>query len=106
MTATNNTRRVSCGAAPGMRSPGEARPGNDNRRQRLLLLAMAAVVAPVVTAVHWPVLSCKAIGFDDEEYLHSAIVTEPGWTSTMRAFREVLAPSTVRGYYQPLAMIS
>ncbi|MHC4239824.1 MAG: tetratricopeptide repeat protein [Planctomycetota bacterium] len=73
----------------------------------LLLLVLLVVLAACVTFTHWPALSAQASSFDDEQYLHrNALVQDPGWTSTWRFLSEVLRPSTVGGYYQPLAMIS
>jgi protein O-mannosyl-transferase len=72
-----------------------------------LLVALAAFVAVVVLLVHWPALSARALSFDDNQYLtENPLVRNPGWNSAGRFLGEVLRPSTVRGYYQPLAMIS
>jgi hypothetical protein len=61
----------------------------------------------VILAVHWPALSAKALSFDDNQYLiDNPLVKTPGWNSASRFLCEVLKPSTVGGYYQPLAMIS
>jgi tetratricopeptide (TPR) repeat protein len=44
---------------------------------------------------------------DDEQYLtENILVHHPSWTSAERFLLEVLEPSTVKGYYQPLTMIS
>ncbi len=44
---------------------------------------------------------------DDKEYLlENRLVQHPSWDSVGRFFSEVLEPSTVRGYYQPLSMVS
>ena len=44
---------------------------------------------------------------DDGEFIvHNALVQNPGWTSAKRFLSEVFEPSTVHGYYIPLAMIS
>lgn len=65
------------------------------------------VVALVTAAVHWPVLSSTAVVKDDAEYLvNNPLVQDPGFDSLARFWGEVLAPSTVAGYYQPLAMTS
>lgn len=61
----------------------------------------------LVTVCHWPVLSAGALSFDDHQYLaQNPLVQRPCWDSVRRFFGEVLSPSTVRGYYQPLAMTS
>jgi tetratricopeptide (TPR) repeat protein len=68
----------------------------------LLLAACAAVLA-----VHWPTLSAQALSSDDSQYLaHNFLVQNPSWTSAKIFLTEVLEPSTVEGYYQPLPMIS
>lgn len=52
-------------------------------------------------------LSARVILFDDDQYLmHNHLVRHPSWNSAKRFLEEVLSPSTVEGYYQPLAMIS
>ncbi|MHC4575685.1 MAG: tetratricopeptide repeat protein, partial [Planctomycetota bacterium] len=72
----------------------------------LLALLMLAVGA-VVLVGHWPALSAKVFSFDDTQYLtKNRLVQNPGWHSAKRFLTEVLEPSTVNGYYQPLSMIS
>ncbi|MGB9625541.1 MAG: tetratricopeptide repeat protein [Phycisphaerae bacterium] len=66
------------------------------------LLLIVAVIA-----VHRPVLTCQALTFDDQEYLtDNDRVRNPSWRGAAQFLTEVLAPATVKGYYQPLAMIS
>jgi len=68
--------------------------------------ALALVTAAGVVA-HWPVLSARALCFDDEAYfVDNWLVQNPSWQSAATFFREVFKPSTVGGYYQPLTMIS
>ncbi len=75
------------------------------RTGRLALLCV--VVAAVVAAAHWPALSARAVSFDDDQYFVSnGLVRSPSLTSAWRFLSEVLEPSTVNGYYQPLNMIS
>jgi len=65
------------------------------------------VTGLLVLAAHWPCLSAGAHSFDDEQYLHkNRLVQNPSWASARRFLSEVLDPSTVGGYYQPLTMIS
>jgi len=72
-----------------------------------VLVLLLVVVGGCVVVAHWRGLSAQASSFDDEQYLHkNKLVQEPGWNSTWRFLSEVLTPSTVGGYYQPLAMIS
>ncbi|MFH0981537.1 MAG: hypothetical protein V2A79_08365, partial [Planctomycetota bacterium] len=64
-------------------------------------------MAALVAAAHWPALSAKAFAFDDSQYLtENPLVQNPSWSAAWRFLREVLEPSTVNGYYQPLSMIS
>ncbi len=61
----------------------------------------------IIFATHWPALSAKALFFDDDLYLtDNLLVQNPGWSSAKQFLVEVLEPSTVHGYYQPLTMIS
>jgi len=73
----------------------------------LRLLGLALLIVGITAVAHWPVLNAKAISFDDGEYLtENELVQNPSWTSASRFLTEVLKPSTVKGYYQPLTMIS
>ena len=72
-----------------------------------ILLLLVTIVCLLVLNVHLPALSARALCFDDSQYLmDNPLVQYPSWTSTWRFLREVAEPSTVEGYYQPLAMIS
>jgi len=72
-----------------------------------LPLVLIAAVCIAVLITHWPALSTRALSFDDYQYLVENVpVQNPSWESARRFLTEVLAPSTVGGYYQPLAMIS
>ena len=76
-------------------------------KQSTLLAILLVVVAVCVILAHWPALTAEASSFDDQQYLHeNKLVQNPGWSSTWRFLSEVLEPSSVGGYYQPLAMIS
>jgi len=76
-------------------------------RQILSLMVSAGLAAIIVAAVHWPALSAGALSFDDNQYLtENHLVQNPGWNSIRQFVVEVLEPSTVRGYYHPLSMIS
>ncbi|HNQ24059.1 MAG TPA: tetratricopeptide repeat protein [Phycisphaerae bacterium] len=71
-----------------------------------MLLAIGGV-ALSVTLVHWPVLSARALSFDDQPFLvDNPAVRQPSWRSVGQFFGEVLEPSTVQGYYLPLTMTS
>lgn len=69
------------------------------------LAALAIVLA--VAATHGPVLNATAISADDDTFVtNNPLVTNPGPASVARFFAEVLAPSTVPGYYLPVTMTS
>lgn len=73
----------------------------------LRLGLLIAAVGIATAAAHWPALSAQARTFDDRMYLiNNPLVQNPSWASVGRFFREILRPSTVQGYYQPLAMTS
>ena len=72
-----------------------------------LLCILTIGVATSTVAVHWPALSSRAISLDDTQYfLANPLVCHPSVASACQFFREVLEPSTVGGYYQPLNMVS
>jgi tetratricopeptide (TPR) repeat protein len=73
----------------------------------VLLAVLITCVCAAVIAVHWPALSAQALSFDDTQYLvNNTLVKSPSWLSAWKFLSQVLEPSTVGGYYQPLAMIS
>lgn len=78
------------------------------RRDATLRLLAALVVTVGITAVIYSsVLGTRALCFDDPEYVgKNRLVQQPGWGTVGRFFGEVLEPSSVGGYYQPLAMTS
>jgi len=77
---------------------------SDAEKQTLLNLLIA--VCFLVFVAYFPVLSARALTFDDEQYLtKNPLVQNPGWTSVKRFLTEVGEPSKA-GYYQPLTMIS
>ena len=84
------------------------RPGRPGRRRhRAVLVVLVAGVMACVGAAHRRALSARALCFDDNQYLlDNVLVRNPSWASAGRFAGEVTAPSTVRGYYQPLALIS
>lgn len=74
---------------------------------RLVLMAGTAVVLLVALIFHWRALHANALAFDDVEYLvENPLVRNPGFDAAWRFLGEVLEPSTVHGYYQPLTMIT
>ena len=73
----------------------------------VLLAVLITCVCAAVIAVHWPALSAQALSFDDNQYLvNNTLVKSPSWFSAWKFLSQVLEPSTVGGYYQPLSMIS
>jgi tetratricopeptide (TPR) repeat protein len=74
---------------------------------RQVLVYLLVAVGAVVFLVFLPALSARAVFLDDTAYVaDNPLVTNPGWHSVRRFFTEVLQPSSVRGYYQPLTMVS
>ena len=83
------------------------RPAAPGRGAGRRLALACLLVGAAVLAVHWPVLGSRAVAPDDEEYVtFNPYVSRPGASSVVRLFGEVLEPSSVRGYYQPLSMTS
>jgi tetratricopeptide (TPR) repeat protein len=72
-----------------------------------VLVYLLVAVGVVVFLVFLPALSARTVFLDDSMYLaENPLVTHPSWNSVRRFFTEVLHPSTVMGYYQPLTMVS
>ena len=81
--------------------------GQGRRWSRLIIRGAALLaVLGIVLATYWPALSAGALYMDDTFYLGAPLLRQPSWTSVKTVFSEVLAPSVVKGYYQPLALIS
>jgi tetratricopeptide (TPR) repeat protein len=81
----------------------DSEPASD----KALLAGLTAAVCLAVFIVYWPALSAKALSWDDNQYLtENSLVQNPGLKSTWRFLTEVVHPSSVEGYYQPLTMIS
>jgi len=89
--------------------PMNARITTENRAmsKNWFLAVLIVFVCAAVIGVYWPVLHAQTISFDDTQYLvENELVKNPGWSSAQRFIWEVLEPSTVKGYYQPLSMLS
>ncbi len=84
-------------------------PGAPRRAWRdhpfLPAVVMLAVLGSVLAAF-WPALSAEALYMDDTFYVGSPLLRQPSWATAKRIFAEVLEPSMVNGYYQPLALLS
>jgi Tfp pilus assembly protein PilF len=64
-------------------------------------------VCGIVLLVYLPVLSAGALCWNDGQYVFQNLLTQnPSLRSAWCFLSEILDPSTVRGYYQPLTMIS
>ncbi len=102
--------RSSTASAPDVPESGSTRPPISRRATASGAGAVAGallLVVALVAVAHWPVLDSQASSLDDSDFVkNNPLVTHPGWGSTARFFREVLRPSTVRGYYLPLSMTS
>jgi protein O-mannosyl-transferase len=70
-----------------------------------LFVGMLCAVLAVVLAIYWPALSAGALYMDDKFYL-GPTTRHPSWASAKAIFGEVLSPSMVNGYYQPLSLLS
>jgi Flp pilus assembly protein TadD len=81
-----------------------AAEGAERRAFLLVALVVASVVATVLI-VYWPALSAGALYMDDKFYL-GPVMRNPSWASVKAIFGEVLSPSMVNGYYQPLSLLS
>jgi tetratricopeptide (TPR) repeat protein len=81
-------------------------PGAATSKTKLLAI-LTAIVCIIVLAVHWRAMSAEALTFDDNQYFtENPLVQNPSIESGRRFLSEVLRPSSVEGYYQPLTMIS
>src|SRR4030042_3211271 len=75
--------------------------------QKRILANLIIIVCILVFIVHLPALTRRALTMDDDQYVtKNVLVRNPSWGSAGRFFTEVLEPSTVKGYYQPLTMLS
>lgn len=93
--------------AKGYGTAGSLKAALPPRQEIITLTVLILLTAAVVLITHWPALSAGALSADDTQYLtDNYLVQNPGWESAKRFLTEVLEPSTVQGYYQPLAMIS
>jgi Flp pilus assembly protein TadD len=77
-------------------------------RRRLPILPAVVLLLPLagVLVTYWPAFSAGALYMDDRFYIGNALIRHPSWYSVKKVFGEVLAPSMVNGYYQPLALLS
>ncbi|MBK8268488.1 MAG: glycosyltransferase family 39 protein [Planctomycetes bacterium] len=72
---------------------------------RDVLIVLALIVATIV--LYRPSLTAEFVSLDDYMYVvDNESVRNPSMESVKRFFGEVLHPTTVDGYYQPLAMLS
>lgn len=70
-------------------------------------ILLPAALVFVTILLYLPSLSSGFVSLDDYMYVvDNEAVRNPSWESVGRFFGEVLSPTTVEGYYQPLAMTS
>jgi len=81
---------------------------NDIESKNWLAAALIIAVCIIVAAAYWPLLSAKALLFDDDLFVSndSPLIQNPGWALAGRTLAEVFNPSVMVGYYQPLPVIS
>jgi tetratricopeptide (TPR) repeat protein len=80
---------------------------NSSKSNKIVFAVLLSGVCLTVGLIMWPSLSSKAQCYDDNQYVFdNLLVKHPGVSSAWRFLTEVLNPSTVSGYYQPLAMVS
>jgi protein O-mannosyl-transferase len=76
-------------------------------RVRLILRgAVLLAVLGIVWLIYRPALTAGALYMDDDFYLGAHETRHPSWSSVKTIFGEVFTPSVVKGYYQPLALVS
>ncbi len=86
--------------------PDQSPPAPDRAGARVGVIGALIVIAASAVA-QGPSLHSQAQFLDDVEYVtRNPLVQHPGWESAKTFLTEVRRPSTVTGYYQPLAMIS
>jgi len=82
-------------------------PGLGVGPSRVSTILVYVALAVLICMAFWPVRAGQALCFDDGEFLtRNRLVRNPSLDSVWRFFSEVLQPSTVRGYYMPLPMVS
>jgi tetratricopeptide (TPR) repeat protein len=75
--------------------------------QKRILANLTIIVCILVFIVHLPALTRRAMTMDDDQYLtKNVLVQNPSFSAAGRFFTEALEPSTVKGYYQPVTMLS
>jgi len=84
-----------------------SRPANQRGwKPWVVPVATLVAVLSVVLATYWPALSAGARYMDDKFYIGAPLIQHPSWATVRTIFREVLSPSLVNGYYQPLSLVS
>jgi TolA-binding protein len=91
-----------------MIQPAESSCAADPRGWKPPLVPAATLLAVlgIVLATYWPALSAGALYMDDKFYIGAPLIQRPSWTTVKTIFGEVLSPSLVNGYYQPLSLLS
>jgi len=84
----------------------KANPAIPKTRRKAVLFTIAVIIITTIAA-HLPAINSKTLLFDDDQYFtNNHLVKNPSLTSAKTFLTEVTTPSSVRGYYQPLTMIS
>lgn len=87
--------------------PTDPAPQRPRHAGLLLLPALILGVLAVTFYVHLPVLDAQAICLDDRPCLFGNPTLEnPSWRSVGVVFREVFESPYVKGYYEPLTLVS
>ena len=93
------------GMAPNPRPDEPVLPSKPTGAARPALLGLLVFLAAM--AVYLPSLSAEFLILDDPQYVTgNPYVMYPSWEKLGATFGEVLRPTTVLGYYQPLTMAS
>jgi len=72
-----------------------------------LMAVLLLVVAVIVAAAHWPVLSAQAISIDDTCFMfENPALQPPGLGAVKRIFAEIWGTSASKGYYEPLTLVT
>ncbi|HKQ46709.1 MAG TPA: tetratricopeptide repeat protein [Phycisphaerae bacterium] len=71
------------------------------------VISAAVLLVLIVVLAYRPSFNAEFVHLDDFQYVvDNELVRQPSLAGVYRVFAEVLHPSTVDGYYQPLTMVS
>ncbi len=90
-----------------MAAPDNSSSSSETRGENPSPLLWSALLFVAVLLLYRGTFSSDFVTLDDPQYvIDNEIVRDPGWDGVGRFLTEVMAPSTVAGYYQPLTMLS